>query len=487
MARGNSYFGSLALSAMCCLMLTTAGCLTSAGTDSERSLLDSATVGEGAESAPVRPAADPIRPTPASTPEDPARTPPAFEGGEISSIEVGDPGEPADPPLAPGFVPGGSGGIQSGMLTAGSFDDNLNFDAFRAFLDDLMQNDPEGRLPAISPGKRFVITVANESGEPIGDARVVVVDPGDDGPQAQPLLNLTTGSDGRVLFLTGVDGGGEAETFDVTVHPPNGSDPVSATFGADQPDWNVTLQGVEPSLPLLLDLAFVVDATGSMSDELEFLKVEIDAIAAAVADRFPHVDQRYALIVYRDDGDEYVTRTFDFDASLERFQTTLAEQRAAGGGDYPEAMHLALEQAGDLSWRESGTAHMVFLIADAPPHSEFAQRAFDAVVALRRQGLAIYPLASSGAAVETELIMRAAAMLTLSEYLFLTDDSGVGNPHEEPSIPCYHVQRLDRLMIRMIAGELAGERVPPDPEHIIRTVGNPVEGVCVAESGDGGG
>ncbi len=42
-------------------------------------------------------------------------------------------------------------------------------------------------------------------------------------------------------------------------------------------------------------------------------------------------------------------------------------------------------------------------------------------------------------------------------------------------------------LVFLIAGELAGERVQPDPEHIIRTVGNPVDGVCMDEPGDGGG
>ncbi|MCH7872885.1 MAG: VWA domain-containing protein [Planctomycetes bacterium] len=487
MARGNtSRTWRALLIALCCTAFTIAGCPSSSSLDSESALVDASGALAGTVGSPDRAVTDPPRPEVPPTPvREPTFAPPDISDIGETSVDPSAPGEPAAP--VPGISPIRPGQTQSGTLTAGSFDDNLNFDAFRAFLDDLMQNDTEGRLPAISPGKRFVITVSNESGDPIGDARVVVTDRDNDDAQAQPLLNLTTGSDGRVLLLTGIDGGGEVETFNVTVHPPDGSDAVSVTYGADEPEWNVTLQGVESAPPLQLDLAFVVDATGSMSDELEFLKVEIDAIAAAVSDRFPHVDQRYALIVYRDDGDEYVTRTFDFDPSLEQFQTTLAAQRAAGGGDYPEAMHLALEQTAELSWRETGTARMTFLIADAPPHNEHAQRAFDAIVALRQQGLAIYPVAASGAATETELIMRAAAMLTLSEYLFLTDDSGVGNSHEEPSIPCYHVQRLDRVMIRMIAGELAGQRVQPDPDHIIRTVGNPIDGVCMDEQGDGGG
>ena len=79
---------------------------------------------------------------------------------------------------------------------------------------------------------------------------------------------------------------------------------------------------------------------------------------------------------------------------------------------------------------------------------------------------------------DLEFYMRTAALLTLSQYLFLTDDSGVGNAHAEPHIPCYDVQRLDQLMIRMIRSELTGTRIEADPADIIRTVGNPVNGVC---------
>ena len=36
------------------------------------------------------------------------------------------------------------------------------------------------------------------------------------------------------------------------------------------------------------------------------------------------------------------------------------------------------------------------------------------------------------------------------------------------------LQKLERLMIRMIAGELSGQRILPDPKEIIRTVGKKV-------------
>ena len=49
--------------------------------------------------------------------------------------------------------------------------------------------------------------------------------------------------------------------------------------------------------------------------------------------------------------------------------------------------------------------------------------------------------------------------------------SGIGNAHAEPNIPGYHVERLNRLLVRMIAGELAGQRIEPEPGEILRSVG----------------
>ncbi|MEZ6111822.1 MAG: VWA domain-containing protein [Pirellulaceae bacterium] len=352
--------------------------------------------------------------------------------------------------------------LQSGLLTAGSFDDIARFDSFRDFLSKTMQNDPRETYPRFAIGQRVVIEVVDGQGQPVGDARVVVQS--SESAQAndrKSLLDLRTGSDGRVMLLTGMDGNSADGEFVVTVTPPNGDKSSTHTRSSDEATWKITLDAVEHAAPKQLDLALVIDTTGSMGDELEYLKVEIDSISAAIARMFPEVDQRYAVILYRDEGDEYVTRAFDFTDSLLTFRETLAEQSANGGGDYPEAMHLALEQAADLSWRERNTARVMFLVGDAPPHDQHAARAMSAAQRLREQGVRAYPIAGSGVAWQAEFIMRATSFLTMGQYLFLTDHSGVGNPHAKPHVPEYQVERLDRLMIRMIASELAGKRLAP--------------------------
>ncbi len=269
-----------------------------------------------------------------------------------------------------------------------------------------------------------------------------------------------TGSDGRALFLPAMDVAEGATEYLIVAE----LDGVTQErfVRRDQEPWCVELPDAQAELPRRLDLALVVDTTGSMSDELEYLKVEIDSIAQTIYRIFPQVDQRYGLVVYRDAGDEYVARSFDFTASLAEFRDRLAEQSARGGGDEPEAVHLAMEKAVGLDWREGNTARVLFHVADAPPHAADGARTLAAVNQLRARGVRIFPVASSGVGVHAEFTMRASAFLTLGQYLFLTDHSGVGNPHAAPHVPQYTVERLDRLMIRMIASELAGRRLAPN-------------------------
>lgn len=233
-----------------------------------------------------------------------------------------------------------------------------------------------------------------------------------------------------------------------------------------------------------LDLVLVVDTTGSMGDEITWLQTEFRTIAERVQTAHPGVPQRWALVHYRDEGDEYVVRHVDFTGQVAVFQDSLMPLVAAGGGDFPEAPEVALERAATLSWDASPTtAKLVFWVADAPPHDQEVARFSNAVRGLRAASVHVYPVASSGIDARTEYAMRATAQLTLGRYLFLTDDSGVGESHLEPSVPCYVVTKLGHALERVIASELAGTRVAVDPSQIIRSVGNPVEGECALESG----
>lgn len=359
--------------------------------------------------------------------------------------------------------------IPSGILTAGSFDDNVEPHVFSSFAKRSSQKRELGNLTTLLAGHRLTVLVKDPAGKPVGNARVKL------SGGASAGVELVTRSDGRAVFVLSFDQLPDDQPLVVNVTGPTGGTPITETVAVGANRWEVTLPTAISQFPKTLDLAIVLDTTGSMGDEIKHLAAEIRGISAAIAKNFPEVKQRFALVCYRDDGDEYVVRTFDFTESLEQFQKTIAAQNAAGGGDYPEALHRGFEAAGQLRWSEGPhAARVAFVVADAPPHAQHMTRTMKAAQLLRAKGVAIYPVACSGYDPACEFVMRACAMFTGSRFLFLTDDSGVGSSHAEPSIPYYQVERLERLMYRMIASELSGRVVPAEAGDIIRTVGRKV-------------
>lgn len=360
--------------------------------------------------------------------------------------------------------------FQAGTLTAGTIDDHLNIDELTNFASPILkQASPQGHNPlAKTP---VSITVQNASAEPIGNAGISVREAG----TQETLFETFTNSAGLALYLPEIDGLAEGD-LEVSVTPLGSEVAEAFTVTQDETAWSFTLAEAASTLPQQLDVALVVDVTGSMSDELEFLKVEIESIAADIDAEYPDVDVKFSMVVYRDRGDAFITRTFDFVDSVSEFQDELAKQRAGGGGDYPEAMHTALEEAEKLSWRDGNTSRVAFLVADAPPHDRHFGETIDSVLDLRDMGVHIYPVGASGVADSAEAVMRTAAYVTNGEYLFLTDHSGFGNSHADPNTESFDVEFLDDAMLRMIQQELQGGKIQPDEiiDHV-RLTADPEE------------
>jgi hypothetical protein len=232
--------------------------------------------------------------------------------------------------------------------------------------------------------------------------------------------------------------------------------------------------------PKALDLAFAIDATGSMGDEMSYLAAEFQTIVGSVQSRHPDLSIRFGVVFYRDHGDVFVVASHAFGTSAKEMQTILKSQQAGGGGDTPEAMDEGLAAAVALGWRgPSAATQMLFLVADAPPHDAAIAPFLKAVEKAASQGIRIYPLAASSTDALTELLMRIAAFKTEGSYAFLTDDSGIGLDHKEPSVPCYLVTRLDELLTRLIESEIAGARIEPEPASVIRAAGKYDHGHCL--------
>lgn len=253
-------------------------------------------------------------------------------------------------------------------------------------------------------------------------------------------------------------------------------------------DEHVAVQELGMGTPVphqSLDISLVIDTTGSMADELAYLQTEFLALSQSIEAAYPESKQRWSLVVYKDVGDEYVARWFDFSNDPEEFRANLAAQSAGGGGDTPEAPDAAFQAMNQLSWRTAKTtARLAFWVADAPHHAENADVMATEIRTSQGLDIHIYPVASSGVDELTELSMRSAAQMTGGRYVFLTDDSGIGGAHKEPSIPCYFVTRLDHAILRMVDIELSGEYREPSADEVIRTGGDPNDGACTLDSGE---
>lgn len=206
--------------------------------------------------------------------------------------------------------------------------------------------------------------------------------------------------------------------------------------------------------PDLIDLAFVVDATGSMGDEIEFLKADLSNVIQKVKITNPALAIRSASVFYRDESDEYLTRRSPFSYDNNETIDFIKQQSANGGGDYREAVHSALNVAiNQLQWSSNARAKILFILLDAPPHQtpEIAEQIRMLTKSAAQNGITIIPVAGSGIDKEAEFLMRNLAIATNGTYVFITDDSGIGNDHLEATVGDYEVEFLNNLMERLIS------------------------------------
>jgi Mg-chelatase subunit ChlD len=313
----------------------------------------------------------------------------------------------------------------------------------------------------------LTVAVQDEAGRPVPFARVTI-HCGDGNS-----LSLATVADGTAVFYPGLDRLGDRVRVAVTGA---GARTIEVTGpGAQRQGFTVRSRAAPVRK---FDLMLAIDTTGSMGDEIAYLKSELRTILADLRRSHPGLDIRLGLVAYRDLGDEYVTRTFPFTGNLESMQASLSAQYAGGGGDYPEAMDLAMARAVAQDWRPDA-AKSLLLVADAPPHDENIGKTWRAAEAARAKRIQIVPVAASGVADTAEYVMRAMAAATQSRYIFLTDDSGIGNPHAPPAVDCYLVTRLDRLVRRVLDSQISGRRIEPREGEVIRSVGQYDNGKCI--------
>ena len=177
----------------------------------------------------------------------------------------------------------------------------------------------------------------------------------------------------------------------------------------------------------VVEVAFVLDTTGSMGPLIEGAKRKIWSIATAIVDANPDAEIRMGLVAYRDIGDEYVTKKFELTKDIQDLYANLLELRARGGGDWPESVNEALEVAvTKLSWTQGAEiCRIMFLVGDAPPHMDYAQDTkYPEVLRMARDRGIIVNAVQAGGARDTERVWRDIAQMGHGRYIPIPQDGG---------------------------------------------------------------
>ncbi len=125
-----------------------------------------------------------------------------------------------------------------------------------------------------------------------------------------------------------------------------------------------------------IEVVFCLDTTGSMGGLIEGAKQKIWSISNQIAGGKPAPELKIGLVAYRDrgKGEEYITKVIELTDDLDAIHGKLLEFKAAGGGDAPESVNQALDDAvNKIKWStDKKTLRIIYLVGDAPPHMDYA-------------------------------------------------------------------------------------------------------------------
>ncbi|MCL1942441.1 MAG: carboxypeptidase regulatory-like domain-containing protein [Candidatus Azobacteroides sp.] len=369
-----------------------------------------------------------------------AATTESYEGGSSAAekapdyVEIRIPESPAFPEA------------KAGMLTSGEVNDFSKWTLWEDIAEKtLSQYNTTWKM---KPVQRYAVQLTTRKGMPIVDAEAQLID-----------------DTGLVVWSAKTDNTGKAELWADMFLTETGNPPYHIVFNysglrvtlknaaAFPEKINTAALDVDCNKSNAVDILFVVDATGSMQDEINYLQAELYDVIEKVKKDNAQLQLRMGSVFYRDHGDAYLTRASLLDENIDKTINFIGQQHADGGGDEPEAVDYALiESVAKMNWNENALSRIAFLILDAPPHNDNASivRVRSQIRSAAEKGIRLIPIACSGTDKSAEYLFRCMALATNGTYVFLTDDSGIGNPHIKPTTDEYKVEKLNEIFIRLI-------------------------------------
>ena len=294
-------------------------------------------------------------------------------------------------------------------VRAAEWDDNANYREFQKYLG---SQSGLGFEHLDMSHRRFLV-VRDAQGKAVPNCKVTVQD------AAQHTATLTTTAAGRaILFPRAEAMTGESLTATASCLDHS----ASVKFDLQAADGVVDLKlDASRTLPQrTIDVAFILDTTGSMSEEIDSVKQTIRKVASELG--HGNATVRVALVEYRDKGDAFVTRVHNFSSKLDEFSRQIASLDADGGGDTPEhaneGIRVAVEQ---LSWNDGASARLAFLVGDAPPHLDYeGDPGYGrSIKRAASKGIQLYTIAASGMDDLGQVVWRQVAQYTGATNMFV--------------------------------------------------------------------
>jgi hypothetical protein len=335
------------------------------------------------------------------------------------------------------------------LLTAGEINDFSKWELWQDISKTELSNSQS--YWNIRPENRYCVQVMNEASFPVVNAEVKLID-----NQNKVIWTSRTDNTGKAELWSGLfqDSVPDNMKYSITVESGNSSKEIN-----NVQKFHQGVNCVRLNTPCIsgkdVDILFTVDATSSMSDEIEFLKEELEELLQSFSKGNPHLDIRTGSVFYRCFGNSYVTKSSMLTDKIDKTVDFINQQFSDEGGveAVEEALRVSID---DINWNITAFSKIIFLILDEPPASsdEINKTIHKAIESAAGKGIRIIPVVGSGEGYGSEknleYLMRAIALATNGTYVFLTDDSGIGETHTKPSIDDYKVELLNDLIARLL-------------------------------------
>jgi hypothetical protein len=338
-------------------------------------------------------------------------------------------------------------------LKAGFVDDNKQFNYFLNFLE--IYKRQVNAFP-INISERIVLNIKDGMGNSLPDAKLKIFSGN------KELENGLSYSDGSYLFFP-TEYKRNISKYRLEVE----YDGIIEDLIIDRQgkrEIDVTLANIQKAAMknIPLDLLFILDTTGSMREEIRRLRNSIEIINLNISEISPKPEIRYGMVLYKDTKDAYITKVIPLTDTLLAFQKQLFEVTADGGGDSPEDLQAALDDAmNKIKWRENGV-RLAFIITDAPPHLDYKQpyTYVSAAKDAKRKGIKLFTIGTGGLPIDGEYVLRQISQYTYANYVFLTygekgeSDGGAPGSVSHHTSENFQTDKLEAIIIRKVKEEL---------------------------------